>query len=398
MKTTTLMVSTLIAGAIAGAAPQIPTFVKGTLAPGSMVTSGAVDQRGSTGLQIGWPSSLKPVVLRREGNNYVAYVPLHNSSTQAQCVRVDAHVQWFEGTDSQAVVVAPDKPFPVSPSTAIVKRVELTLKTANPDPLSGPATGFFRISSADVAGSADQNTCSLSGTPKPSDIEIRIPEQPLMTWIFVGTLCVAAAVVVIAGVFLLRAGKGLFHVMGGVNWSFERSWGANVTLGGALLITLLGLTMFPDRPQLMTKASYSLLQVLFGAIVSLAPLVYNLIHREVQVNVGGVPRVEVQGYVITFLIAGGLVLWAAMGQVVTLSVVAEELIFGGALEQSVGRTLQGLATLLFLLLLVYGFRSLYLTAKTMSAAPTAIGGAMPGPQPAAAVAGLPIPMTEWSVL
>jgi hypothetical protein len=98
------------------------------------------------------------------------------------------------------------------------------------------------------------------------------------------------------------------------------------------------------------------------------------------------------------LIAGGLVLWAAMGQVVTLSVVAEELIFGGALEQSVGRALQGLAALLFALLLMYGFRSLYLTAKTASAPSTAIGGRMPGPQPAAAGVGLPNPMTEWSVL
>jgi len=397
MKTTTLMASTLIAGAIAGAAPQIPTFVKGALAPGSIVTSGAVDQRGSTGLQIGWPSSLKPIVLRREGNNYMAYVPLHNSSTQSQCVRIDAHVQWFEGTDSQAVVVAPEKPFLVSASTAIVKRVELALKAANPQFVSGPATGFLRISYAEANGSSDQNSCSLSAAPKASDLEIRIPEQPLMTSIFVGTLCVAVVVVIITALSLPKD-KGLFHVMGSVNWSFERSWGANVTLGGALLVTLLGLTIFPDRPQLMTKASYSLLQLLFGAIVSLAPLVYNLIRREVQVSVGGVPRVEVQGYVITFLIAGGLVLWAAMGQVVTLSVVAEELIFGGALEQLVGRTLQGLAGLLLLLLLVYGFRSLYLTAKTVSAAPTAIGGGMPGPQPAAAVAGLPNPMTEWSVL
>lgn len=397
MKPTTLMVSTLIAGAIAGAAPQIPTFVKGAFAPGPVVTAGAVGERGSTGLQIGWPSSLKPVALRREGKNYVAYLPLHNPSPQTLCVRIDAHVQWFEGTDSQAVVVAPDKPFPVSPSTAIVKRLELTLKTANPESLSGPATGFFRISYAEVAGTADQNTCSLSGTPKSSDLEIRIPEQPLMSWIFIGTLSVVLLVVMITAVSLRFKAIGLFHVMGSPNWSFERSWGANVTLGGALLMTLLGLTMFPDRPQLMMKASYSLLQILFGAIVSLGPLVYNLIHREVQVNVGSVPRVEVQGYVITFLIAGGLVLWAAMGQVVTMSVVTEELIHGGALERSVGRTLEGLAGLLFLLLLVYGFRSLYLTAKTVSAAPTAIGGARPGPQPAAA-AGLPNPMTEWSVL
>jgi hypothetical protein len=397
MKPTTLMVSTLVAGAIAAVAPQIPTFVKAGFAPGSIATAGAVDQKGNTGFQIGWPSSPKPVVLRREGANYAAYLPLHNSSQQTLCVRIDAHVQSSEGTDSQAVLVAPDGPFPLVASAAIVKRVEVALKAPAPQYVSGPASGFLRTTYSEVPGSA-QNTCTISGTPKSSDLEIRVPEQPLMDWIFIGTLSVTAVVVLVTAVSLRLRNKPLFHVMGSVNWSFERSWGANVTLGGALLMTLLGLTMFPDRPHLMTKASYSLLQVLFGAIVSLAPLVYNLIRREVQVNSAGTPRVEVQGYVITFLIAGGLVLWAAMGQVATLSVVTEEFVFGGALDKSAGRTLQGLAGLLFLLLLVYGFRSLYLTAKTASAAPTAIGGVSPGPQPAAAVAGLPAPMTEWSVL
>lgn len=394
MKPTTLMVSMLVAGAIAGAAPQIPTFVKGAFAPGSIATAGVVDQKG---VQVGWPSSIKPLVLRHEGTSYVGYLPLQNSSPQEQCVRIDAHIQSSEGADSPAKVIAPGRPFRVAPSAAIVRRVELTLMAPNGKYGSGPASGFLRTTYSEVTGSTGPDTCSVSGTQKAPDLEIRIPEQPLMDWIFVGTLSVAVAVVLLTALLLRLGNKPLFHVMGGVNWSFERSWGANVTLGGALLMTLLGLTMFPDRPHLMTKASYSLLQILFGAIVALAPLVYNLIRREVQVNSGGSPKVEVQGYVITFLIAGGLVLWAAMGQVVTLSVVTEEFIFGGALEKSAGRTLQGLAGLLFLLLLVYGFRSLYLTAKTVSAAPTAIGGVRPGPQPAA-VAGLPVPMTEWSVL
>jgi hypothetical protein len=397
MKPTTLMVSTLVAGAIAGAAPQIPTFVKGAFAPGAIATVGAADQRGSSAVQIGWPTSPKPLVLRPEGKGYVAYLPLHNTTQQRQCVWIDAHVQSSEGTDSE-VHITPEQPFPIDPSAALIKRVDVALKSSNPKCVSGPATGFLRIYAADVPASGDANICKVSGMAKFSVQEIRIPEQPMMAWIFVGTLSTTVVVVLSTMFSLLLRNVRLFHVMGSVNWSFERSWGANVTLGGALLMTLLGLTMFPDRPHLMTKVSYSLLQVLFGALVSLAPLVYNLIRREVQVNIGGIPRVEVQGYVIMFLIAGGLVLWAALGQVATLSIVTEEFISSGTLEWTAGRALQGLAILLFLLLLVYGFRSLYLTAKTVSATPAAIGGAMPGPQPAAAVAGLPGPMTEWSVL
>jgi hypothetical protein len=396
MKTTTLMISMLVAGAIAGVAPQIPTFVKATFAPGAIATAGSVDQRGVSVVQAGWPTSTKPLVLLREGENYVAYLPLRNASQQTQCVRVDARVQSSGGAELQ-VAVKPEMPFQIEPSGAKVQRVELVFTKPRPESAPGPGSGFLRVY-ADNPGSLDKNTCTLTATPKFSDLEIRVPEEPLMGWIFIGTLLITVVVVGITALSLHRRKIRLFHVMGSVNWSFEKSWGANVTLGGALLMTLIGLTMFPDRPHLMTKASYSLLQVLFGALVSLAPLVYNLIRREVQVNSGGIPRVEVQGYVFTFLIAGGLVLWAAMGQVATLATVSEEFVSGGALDQASGRTLQGLAALLFVLLLVYGFRSLYMTAKTVSAAPTEIGGSRPGPQPAAAVAGLPEPMSEWSVL
>jgi hypothetical protein len=192
-------------------------------------------------------------------------------------------------------------------------------------------------------------------------------------------------------------GGRLLRLMGQAKFSFERSWGANVTLGAALLMTLIGLTTFPERPQLMSKPSYSMLQMLFAALLAMAPLAYNLIRRDVAVNNGGI---DTRGYVVTFLFAGGLVLWAAMGQVTTLAVLVEEFVRAGALDVVTGRIMQLLAGLICVLLIAYGLRSLYRTAKGMSAASTTVGGVHPGPQPpsAEALGALTAPMTEWSIL
>jgi len=164
----------------------------------------------------------------------------------------------------------------------------------------------------------------VDGAANAVDQEIRIPERPLMGAVFGIPMIVTAVIVIVTAANLHRRNIGLLRLMGQVNFSFERSWGANVTLGAALLMTLIGLTTFPDRPQLMSKPSYSMLQMLFAALVTMAPLAYNLIRRDVAVNNGGV---DTRGYVITYLFAGGLVLWAAMGQMATLAVLVEEFVW-----------------------------------------------------------------------
>jgi hypothetical protein len=421
MKPTTMIVSMLVAGAVAGVAPQIPTLVKSAIAPGgAMVGLGGSDQWGPSNVQIGWPAgagstSTKPLLFDVNSKNYAAYVPLSNTSGKSQCVSIDAYLQGANGVGLTANV-QPKQPFKIEAYDSTVQRVELTftnlqdaLGRPTKAPLGVAPTGFLRIYAEDMptVNEPVSDPCAKAKglkpsvgqekKAKPSVQEVRIPEGPLMGYIFLGAMATALLVSIITGIHLYRK---LFHVMGGMNWAFEKSWGANVTLGSALLVTLIGLTIFPDRPRLMNKMSYTLLQILFSALVSLAPLVYNLIRREVQVNDAGIWRVNVQGYVIMFLMAGGLVLWAAMGQVATLSVLTEEFVLSGALGMYCGRALEGLAVMLYLLLLVYGFRSLYKTAKTVSVAPATTSGARPGPQPpgAAELQDLPKPMSEWSVL
>jgi hypothetical protein len=98
----------------------------------------------------------------------------------------------------------------------------------------------------------------------------------------------AAGLVAIAALSALWASHTPpWYRMGSPTWEFQQSWGANVTIGTALLGTLLTLTVFPDRVHWMDKNSYTLLQTLLAALIALAPLLYGLFRNDVQVNIDG---------------------------------------------------------------------------------------------------------------
>jgi Na+/proline symporter len=108
-----------------------------------------------------------------------------------------------------------------------------------------------------------------------------------------------------------------------------------------------------------------------------------------------------QGYVITFLFAGGIVLWGALGQVMTLASLIAEFLADHSIDLLVGGILEGLAWVLFLLLIIYGLISLYGTAKNLSSTVT------DQPQPARYASGVALseedaknlkaPLPEWSL-
>jgi hypothetical protein len=137
----------------------------------------------------------------------------------------------------------------------------------------------------------------------------------------------------------------------------------------------------------MSRESYTMLQAIFAAIIALAPPVYALFRRDVVAVCNGVVSTDSQGYVIMFLISGGLVLWGAIGQVATLGMLLLELIGSRNLPEGVGDALLALAALLGVFLIIYGLRSLYKTAKDFSV-----------PSGVAAHPQLPFPVAEGTLL
>jgi hypothetical protein len=154
-----------------------------------------------------------------------------------------------------------------------------------------------------------------------------------------------------------------------------------VTIASALVGTLLGLSIFPEHPELMTRDSYTLLISLFAGLLLLAPLLYGLLQRDVQVTTNGAAAIDSQGYVLMFLAAGGIVLWCAIGQAATLFLLAREFVLSNTIDLVVGTILEALALILIALLLVYGVIALYRSATRPGVVVTPQPGAPRPPAP-----------------
>jgi hypothetical protein len=281
-----------------------------------------------------------------------------------------------------------------------------------------PATGLLRFlatphynaATAKCKPKPADNPCQ--GRPNPGflDQALVITEPPLPSATRVGyivgvDLLVSVVVVAITCISLSRKKISLLRRMGGATWTFGQSWGANVTIGAGLLGTFLTLVAFPEHPQILDKGSYTLLQALFAALIALAPLVYGLFRRDVQANINGVATTDSQGYVMMFLFAGGLVLWAALGQLTSLGVLIREFVLGEGLAPFTGNILEALVLILWLLLVVYALHSLYLTAKQLSADKSEAQGPQPPqllplgmPLPAPTASALKPPLHPWTFL
>ena len=372
-----------------------------------------------------------------------AYLLISNKSGHTQDVNIELVLQDRQGAplkSAQIVAPAHHPSFSMKPYETIVQFIQIgftqtgtatdrkdSIPTSQGQGSSSPtiieskilpATGFLRFLAtthydADAAKCKSKladNPCQEPPDPGFLDQALVIQEPPLPSstrvgYIIAAALCVSIAVVVITCVSLFIKKVSLLHRMGSATWTFGQSWGANATIGAGLLGTFLTLIAFPEHPQILDKASYTLLQALFAAIIALAPLVYGLFRRDVQANTNGIATTDSQGYVIMFLFAGGLVLWGALGQLTALGVLIREFVLGEGLGSLTGCILEALVLILLIFLVIYSLRSLYLTAKQLSASPSDAAGPQPAqllpagmPLPAPAASQLKPPMHPWSIL
>ena len=110
-------------------------------------------------------------------------------------------------------------------------------------------------------------------------------------------------------------------------WSFE-SWATHLTAVGALLGTVLGTASLPETPTQIDKTSLVALSLLFGALVVVAPFVFEAIQRPTQPtsaeSEGG------SGFVGVLLLSCAITFGAVIGEIVTLGLASWEITGGGA--------------------------------------------------------------------
>jgi hypothetical protein len=123
------------------------------------------------------------------------------------------------------------------------------------------------------------------------------------------------AIVLAAGLTLLSlVGLSRKPSVGRAKWSFSDSWASTLTAAGAILGTAVGTTLLPDEPIILGKSTYIVLNLLFGFLVLLAPLVFESLR-------GTSGTVGTQA----FLIAATITLIAVLGELMTILVFAMDI-------------------------------------------------------------------------
>jgi hypothetical protein len=112
------------------------------------------------------------------------------------------------------------------------------------------------------------------------------------------------------------------HLVGPVGWDFSTSWGSNLTIFGAILTTIVASKILPASTVIASPDGYISLALLFATVVTVAPFVYNALRNGEPGTAGGGPTFRGRGWAL--LVACGLTIWAATGQIGTAGLVVYE--------------------------------------------------------------------------
>ncbi len=145
--------------------------------------------------------------------------------------------------------------------------------------------------------------------------------------------------------------------MGPAAWDFSQSWASTLTLAGALLASILAETsVVPETPEYLGRAAYGGLSILFGAISLLAPLLYTA-SKKIKLT-GDTKKPRYVGIVENFLLASGLSIWAAYGQLFTVALLLLEVEAANSLPDSIIPLFAVLIVVAVVSLWLYAWRSI----------------------------------------
>jgi len=151
--------------------------------------------------------------------------------------------------------------------------------------------------------------------------------------------------------------------MGTPTWAFTESWSSTLTFGGAFLTSLLGFAALPDQGHTFSKSSYTLLSLLFAALIGLAPGVYNLFRAPVQVRTDATTlTIQYQGVVALFLVAGVFTMTGVLAQLSLLGCLFSDLATAGLMSTPTASAFRRLSVVL---LFALGFYAVISAAQTV---------------------------------
>ncbi|HEX5246926.1 MAG TPA: hypothetical protein VFW41_07320 [Gaiellaceae bacterium] len=150
----------------------------------------------------------------------------------------------------------------------------------------------------------------------------------------------------------------LMSRLGPADWSFSKSWASNITVVGALLGTILSAGVLPDTTK-VSKATYAGLNLFFGVLILIAPLLYTATQNAVDVHRRQPEKeTQYQGYVLAFLVASAVTLWAVVGELVTVLLLFREIRVGNSIPEPAIWVMGAIVVLACLLLARYAWTTI----------------------------------------
>ena len=233
-------------------------------------------------------------------------------------------------------------------------------KTSIDTNTAAPVTLTFKPTDADLKFSGVLLATAADSAPGTVTMSLA-PEKSARWWLYLVILLpllVGGVLVIIRWMTFHEAGCGLKSRVGPANWDFSKSWGSNLTVVGALLGTILSSSALPEQ-MATSKATYAGLNLLFGVLILVAPLVYtatqtpNSVHRTKLLK-----EPQYQGYVASLLVASAVTLWAVIGELTTVVLLFEEIRTSRSLPVFAIVLLVVLVAAAAALLCFYAFRAL----------------------------------------
>jgi hypothetical protein len=139
-------------------------------------------------------------------------------------------------------------------------------------------------------------------------------------WVYAvifGPLAIGLVLLTVRWLSRTRKDADLGDRVGPASWDFSKSWASTLTVFGALVGTIVTSGVLPDTST-TPKSTYAGLNVLFGALILIAPFVYTATQKAAKVHLSKtVKEPQYQGFVWGFLLATAITVWAVMGELAT---------------------------------------------------------------------------------
>jgi hypothetical protein len=149
---------------------------------------------------------------------------------------------------------------------------------------------------------------------------------------------IAALIAVVLGAVVSDRAFRWNDKLGPPDWSFSDSFATNVTVVGALLATILAANAIPKVPTTLPATSFATLDLFFGTLVVIAPVLFAALSgSEIVIDPNDPHKkrmiAQKQGIVLGFLLAAIGTAWGAIGQVATVFYLFREIEDAGFLPQ-----------------------------------------------------------------